>query len=223
MKPTSHNNVRATRTVIVLALSAVALAFGGCTDKTGPVANTSPAPTVRGEHIQKLQPAASTSAVVAKKDSSASASEPAEMIGEFQVVGFDKLASFNFDIPDESATARTNTAANASAPKEQIPANVRGLNGKKVALKGFMLPLRVEGGLITELLIMRDQSQCCYGVTPRINEWVSVKMTGKGVKPIMDVPITLFGKLNVGEMRENGYLVGIYAMDGEKMAGPPEL
>ncbi|MBI3876257.1 MAG: DUF3299 domain-containing protein [Verrucomicrobia bacterium] len=224
MKPTSHHNTRGTGTALLLALSAVALVFGGCSEKAGPVANTPSAPAVRGERIQKLQPAASATATVAKKDFPAGASaEPAEMIGEFQVVGFDRLASFNFDIPDESATARTNAAANASAPKEQIPATVRGLNGKKVALKGFMLPLRVEGGLITELLIMRDQSQCCYGVTPRINEWVSVKMTGKGVKPIMDVPITLFGKLNVGEMRENGYLVGIYAMDGEKMAGPPDL
>jgi hypothetical protein len=26
------------------------------------------------------------------------------------------------------------------------------------------------------------------------------------------------GTLKVGETRENGYLVGIYAMDGEKMA-----
>jgi hypothetical protein len=83
-----------------------------------------------------------------------------------------------------------------------------------------MLPLKVEGGLVTELLVMKDQSMCCFGTVPKINEWVSVKMVSKGVKPIMDQPITLFGKLNVGEMRENGYLVGIYSMDGEKMAGP---
>ena len=91
---------------------------------------------------------------------------------------------------------------------------------KPVALKGFMLPLKVEGGLVTELLIMRDQSMCCYGVQPKINEWVSVKMSRAGVKPIMDQPVTLFGKLHVGEMRENGYLVGIYSMDGDKMEAP---
>ena len=86
-----------------------------------------------------------------------------------------------------------------------------------------MLPLKVEGGLITELLIMRDQSMCCYGTVPKINEWVSVKMTGKGVKPIMDQAVTLYGKLHVGEIRENGYLVGIYQLDGEKMSGPLDL
>jgi hypothetical protein len=85
-----------------------------------------------------------------------------------------------------------------------------------------MLPLKVEGGLVTELLIMKDQSMCCYGSTPKLNEWVSIKMIGAGVKAIMDQPVTLFGRLHVGEMRENGYLVGIYNMDGEKMQGPEE-
>ena len=80
--------------------------------------------------------------------------------------------------------------------------------------------LKVEGGLVTELLIMRDQSMCCYGSVPKINEWVSVKMTSKGVKPVMDQAVTLSGTLKVGAIRENGYLVGIYQMDGEKMNAP---
>ena len=122
------------------------------------------------------------------------------------------------------APATTNAPAkNAAPPKDQIPAAVKAFDKQRVALKGFMLPLKVEGGLITELLIMRDQSMCCYGTVPKINEWVSVKMTGKGVKPIMDQAVTLYGKLHVGEIRENGYLVGIYQMDGEKVAGPLDL
>ncbi|MBI3875057.1 MAG: DUF3299 domain-containing protein [Verrucomicrobia bacterium] len=133
------------------------------------------------------------------------------------MVGFDKLSSYNYEIPDESAGPKTNAAA---PPRDQIPASVRALDKKAVALKGFMLPLRVDKGLVTELLIMRDQSMCCYGAAPRINEWVSVRMGDKGVKPIMDTPVTLFGKLLVGEMRENGYLVGIYQMEGEKMVAP---
>ena len=52
------------------------------------------------------------------------------------------------------------------------------------------------------------------------HEWVSVKMADKGVKPLMDQPVTLFGTLHVGEMRENGFLVGIYRMDGERLGEP---
>jgi len=138
---------------------------------------------------------------------------------EYFTVGFDVLSGFEYLIPDDS----TNKVAAAATPKDQIPATVRSLNKKQIALKGFMLPLKVEGGLITELLIMRDQSMCCYGAVPKINEWVSVKMTSKGIKPIMDQAVTLYGTLKVGEIRENGYLVGIYEMDGDKMAGPLDM
>ena len=152
--------------------------------------------------------------------SNASIASATRKIGQYDVVGFDKLASYKFEVSDELLAPATNTAAMAQRVDSQIPANVKAFNDKPVALTGFMLPLKVEGGLVTELLIMRDQSMCCYGVQPKINEWVSVKMTKTGVKPIMDQPVTLCGKLHVGEMRENGYLVGIYAMDGDKMQAP---
>lgn len=136
------------------------------------------------------------------------------------IVSFDKLASFSYALPD--GPVDTNVVAQV-ASTNQIPTTIRALNDQFISLKGFMLPLKVEKGLVTELLIMRDQSMCCYGTVPKINEWVSVKMVGDGVKPVMDQAVTLFGKLKVGEMYENGYLVGIYALDGERMAGPLDL
>ena len=45
-------------------------------------------------------------------------------------------------------------------------------------------------------------------------------MTNKGIKPVMDQAVTLYGTLKVGGIYENDYLVGIYALDGEKMDGP---
>lgn len=134
----------------------------------------------------------------------------------YLTVGFDTLSGYQIEISDELLGPQTNKApVSADA---QIPKTVKELDNKKISLRGFMLPLKVEGGLVTELLIMKDQSMCCYGTTPRINEWVSVKMTKGGVKPLMDEPVTFMGTFKVGETRENGYLVGIYAMDGEKMA-----
>jgi hypothetical protein len=134
------------------------------------------------------------------------------------VVGFDVLSSYKYEMPDDPLA--TNQVAET---KDQIPREIRALDKSKIALRGFMLPLKVQSGLVTELLIMRDQTMCCYGAVPKINEWVSVKLTGGGVKPIMDQPIQMFGTLRVGEIRENGYLVGIYHMDGDRMLGPEEL
>lgn len=165
----------------------------------------------RGEPIRALSPSAPAAEAKAKPG----AAETTE--GGFTTVGFDKLSAFKYDVPDDPGA--TNSVA-AKDPDQQIPADVKAYNGRRVALKGFMLPLKVEGGLVTELLIMRDQSMCCYGAVPKINEWVSVKMTSKGVKPVMDQAVTLQGTLKVGAIRENGYLVGIYQMDGERVNAP---
>ena len=140
---------------------------------------------------------------------------------EFAAIGFEKLSGYPFEVPDDLLAPPSNQVAQATARTEaQIPKEVKALDRRRVALKGFMLPLKVEDGSVTELLIMKDQSMCCYGTVPKINEWVSVKMTGAGVKPFMDRPVTFYGTLHVGEIRENGYLVGIYSMDGEKMVEP---
>lgn len=230
-------------------LAALLLVLGawgtGCgkTDPSGPEASAGSTPAARGEPIrgEAIQPPPTPSggatqevaavpapATPEKGASPAAAPSPTQDLGAKNsgtaasplTVGFDKLASFQYALPEGPVDTNTVATVQASA---QIPVTIQALNNQFVSLKGFMLPLKVEKGLVTELLIMRDQSMCCYGTVPKINEWVSVKMVGGGVKPVMDQAVTLFGKLKVGEMYENGYLVGIYAMDGERMAGPLDM
>ncbi|MCC7376600.1 MAG: hypothetical protein IT581_18215 [Verrucomicrobiales bacterium] len=183
--------------------------------KAGPTPESKP-PAVAAPVAVASTQVASTSAADAKAGLAAGTGTVESPL----VVGFDKLASFKYDLPDGQVD--TNTVAQTGAAN-QIPPPIKALNNQFISLKGFMLPLKVEKGLVTEMLMMRDQSMCCYGAVPRINEWVSVKMVGAGVKPIMDQAVTLFGKLKVGEMYENGYLVGIYSLDGERMAGPLDM
>ena len=181
--------------------------------------SAAPAAVPRGKPIKPL--AGQTQAVDPKVDSSkesVTTNTPAAKPG-FASVGFDVLATFKYEVPEDAPASKTN--APAADPDTQIPAKVKTFSGKKVAVKGFMLPLKVEGGLVTELLLMRDQSMCCFGTVPKINEWIAVKMTTSGIKPVMDQAVTLYGTLKVGAMRENGYLVGIYQMDADTIDGPP--
>jgi len=179
-----------------------------------------PAGDIRGAPIAAKPATPPTNAAVAAATTplatnAAALTNPSAPPGGYATVGFEQLSGYQIEISDELLGPQTNkTVLTADG---QIPEPIKGLNNKRISLRGFMLPLKVEGGLVTEMLIMKDQSMCCYGTTPRINEWVSVKMKG-GVKPLMDEPVTLMGTLKVGETRENGYLVGIYAMDGDKMA-----
>ena len=144
-----------------------------------------------------------------------SSAPPNSAIADPLLVGFDKLSSYKFEPGEDLLNPQTNRVVRTA--DSLIPDRVKSYNNQHVAIRGFMLPLKVEGGAVIELLIMRDQSMCCYGVVPKINEWICVKMKSKGVKAIMDQPVTIYGTLHVGEMRENGYLVGIYNFDGEKM------
>jgi hypothetical protein len=184
-------------------------------------AETPSTPERPAEPAPKAEPSPVAATAPAAADVSAAPAAGAND-GEYLTVGFDKLAGFEYEMPDETNVS-TNAPSGEPVAREQIPPDIKALNAKRVALKGFMLPLKVEGGLITELLVMRDQSMCCFGTVPKINEWVSVKMVGKGVKPIMDQAVTIYGALKVGEMYESGYLVGIYALDGERMSGPLDL
>ena len=183
--------------------------------------NSAPATNARIVEVARASASPSLATNLPAKASTVSAT-PSQ--GDpFTRIGFEKLAGYLFDVPDDLLAPASNQLAQATAKTEaQIPADVKALDKKRVALKGFMLPLKVEAGKVTELLIMKDQSMCCFGAVPKINEWVSVKMVGGGVKPFMDQPVTFFGTLHVGETRENGYLVGIYTMDGETMADPPD-
>ena len=149
--------------------------------------------------------------------------EPLATDPDYLTVNFNRLASFNYEILDEFMFIEEGAEVPEKVPT--IPDNIKKLNGEKVAVTGFMLPLKVEKGLVTELLLMRDQSMCCFGTVPEINEWISIKTEkdGKGFKPINDQAVTFFGELKVGEIRENGYLVGIYEMEGNKMVGPGNL
>jgi hypothetical protein len=137
----------------------------------------------------------------------------ATKIDGYERVGFDQLASYAFTPPDADPAKPEAPPPSGAA---QIPAKIKALDQQKVAVTGFMLPVKMDGGLVKEFLLVKDPMLCCYGVMPKINEWVVVKMVGSGVKPMMDIPITFEGKLHVGEMYDNGYLTGLYLLDGDR-------
>jgi len=128
-------------------------------------------------------------------------------------VKFIQLASFKYIVPDGAVTE---PSAKAVMAANRIPDKIAALDGKLVAVEGYMLPLRVEAGRITEFLVLRDQSLCCYGAVPKINEFIFMRTpAGQGIPAAMDRKITFLGRLRVGEVIENDYLVGIYEMDAE--------
>lgn len=136
------------------------------------------------------------------------------VVDGFVKVDFDRLAAFKVEPPPFDPKAKPGSEGPSLG--RQIPDEIRALDGRKAIVTGFMLPIKMEGGKVTELLLMRTQMMCCYGVVPQLNEWILVRMP-KGTLQLMDVPVSFNGVLRVKELYENGFLTAIYALDGEKM------
>ena len=140
--------------------------------------------------------------------------------GGYLVIGFDKLAGFTAGVVYEEGVTNGVKFPHAKEMTGQIPLGIKALDNQKVAVKGFMLPLKQADGLATDFILLRNRMLCCYGMMPNINEWIHVRMDGKGVRCIMDIPVTICGKLHVEEYRENRTMLGIYKLDGEKLEPP---
>jgi hypothetical protein len=141
---------------------------------------------------------------------------------QYPLVSFERLSAFRFFVTDQMVDNRSGYLTASANCLEQIPQDVLALNDKDVSLTGFMLPMKYEGKLTTEFLLLKNQSLCCYGKPPRITEWVNVRMAGKGIKALMNEPVTVCGIFHVGEVRQNGELLGVYRLDADKVKGPRE-
>lgn len=147
-------------------------------------------------------------------DSAEAVDRPTEMIGDYLRVPFSFLGDYWLDEPDWRQLADSEYIASLSYDTE-IPDKVKQINGKKVAITGFMLPIDVDKGKVNRFLLLKSTMSCCFGVAPRINEVIYVESSKKQkIQTVMDMPITVFGKLSVGQQfREDLILMGVYQLE----------
>jgi hypothetical protein len=179
-----------------------------------PPAETNSTTMAGGSPMRRPPSAWSTSAPSGPR---ANVNTPETIDGHLEI-GFDKLASFQVIVIRQM----TDPTKFTTVPKlnRPIPGFIKSLDNREIALKGFMLPLKLENARVTEFLLMRSRSFCCFGIPLQVNEWAHVRMKGEGVNSIMDQPIRVYGTLHVGEIIKNGQMSSIYQMDGEKMDEP---
>jgi hypothetical protein len=136
----------------------------------------------------------------------------------FPSLGFNFLAGYKYEIVDVG-TGASAAEIEAAMKRDQVPPEVRAYDGRKVLLTGYLLPLQIEKGLSRKFILMKDVNTCCYGATPSMNDYVIVTMKGAGVKIVQDEPTQLTGTLRIEQKYENGYVVGLYALEGDVFLG----
>jgi len=145
--------------------------------------------------------------------------EPAKPDEKFQALTWETLSNFKYDtyeVLNEVDGGRPFTRSD-----DIIPPRVKGLNGRQIAVTGFIMPLRLKKGMVTEFLLFKDQAACCFGPAAKMNHYIRVKMVNGGFPPPGTlIPYRAYGLLRVGEINVQGYLTGIYELDAEKVVEP---
>ena len=96
----------------------------------------------------------------------------------------------------------------------RFPDRIRALDGQKVALTGYMIPLRWDENRVPHFMLVRDLLQCCFGGSPEPDEWVDVNMVGEGTTYWAYVPVVVRGTFRLaGQSDEAGYATGAFSID----------
>lgn len=129
----------------------------------------------------------------------------AEQIKAGKITGLDKIVTF-----DEISAWPYEDGLKG------MPKRVKELDGKKVLMTGFMLPID-EVQNIKEFLLVQSLWSCCYGQPPDINGIVRVVMPkGKTTDYFFD-PLKIVGTFKVEATVLDGYCVDIYQLKVESL------
>ena len=96
-----------------------------------------------------------------------------------------------------------------------LPPKIKALSGNKIHLRGFMIPIDIAGGETRMFALVPSQMSCCYGVTPRLNEWMLV--TTPATRPAslsnVDCLLEVAGDFSAGPSRSEAEAGSLYRLD----------
>jgi hypothetical protein len=133
-------------------------------------------------------------------------------------VSFGYLAGYACSVPEELQERPDEAAAWL---RQRIPPDVQALDGQRVALAGFMVPVAGDGERAERFMLLATQMGCCFGITPPLNWWIDVAMAnGRKARIARDVSITVYGTLRVGPFVDHGAIISLYRIEADRVAGP---
>jgi hypothetical protein len=115
-------------------------------------------------------------------------------------VDLKKMGFFDFD--DHNGTI------------DNVPPDYRKLDGKEVALEGFIAPTSVSGDQINNFELVYNVAKCCYGGPPKVQERVFAHVPNGAIEYTSD-EIRIIGTLHVvlNKDSDTGKITTVYTMD----------
>jgi hypothetical protein len=141
-----------------------------------------------------------------------------ELTREYKPITFSSLSNFFYYTPEPGEKPDPELVK-----KSMIPDEVKALNGRKIAINGFMMPIDQNQEGSKEFVLNGNVDMCGFGGPTAINQWIVVKYTGGGRVPYTHLPMSVFGELEVGEEYRDGWLFSIYRMKAKAVSMPQGL
>jgi hypothetical protein len=130
---------------------------------------------------------------------------PAAKPGEVLEMSIKELGNFDYD-PENGSP---------------IPDDVKALNGATLKLRGYMIPMD-QAENISKFALVPSLFNCCYGQPPQIQHTIVVTCPkGKAVNYYPD-EIIVQGKLTVDVVKDDGFIVGIFALETSSVKPAPK-
>lgn len=94
---------------------------------------------------------------------------------------------------------------------------VKGLDGKAIRIRGFILPSFQQSG-IKQFVLVRDNQECCFGPGALLHDCVLVEMIAPASATFTTRPVSVEGKFTVRELKgPDGKHLAIYHLDGDEV------
>lgn len=194
------------------------IASTGCSESPAQ-AQAAPSTVQGAPLISAAAPSANSPKSAPAAPAAKDTAEPASSVdaSQYRKASFEELAGFEYW--PYSTQDGENSDSNAPANANVIPEKIRALDGQRVAVTGFMVPIEIRNGKIYSFMLVRNQMACCFGMPVSPNEWVDVEMAEKRpTKYLPDVPLTARGVISVGEKKtEDGMVISIYRMVADEV------
>ena len=141
---------------------------------------------------------------------------------DYEVVSFDQLF-FHYQPPIDIEHPDGNVTKGSKKAME-IPKEIKALNGKKVAVKGFIIPLANSGKSINEFLFADELVTCMFCAMLGYDQWMmgsTVDTRGFNISDDQyEDPVTIYGTLEVGPIFENGQFTCLYRIKADGVEAP---
>ena len=108
-------------------------------------------------------------------------------------------------------------AKGAPFRREVLTERVTGLDGRRIRIRGYILPSFQQSGL-TQFVLVRDNQECCFGPGAALHDCIVVRMQPGRTADFSIRPVAVAGTFRVAELRgPDGNHLAIYALEGENV------